>query len=388
MTQIALLGLGRMAAALASRLSERGHAVTTWTRSGRTLDGLPAAPSPAAAVRGAEVVLLCLYDGAACEAVLAVVGDTLGPAMAVVNTATVGPHEATQLAARVAKSGARYVHAPVLGSTGAAAAGTLRVLTGTDDVEEATDPGDPASAAVDVLADLGDVLACGDVAAAAAAKLVANGVLAGALLTARDGLARADRLGLDASVALDLLERTSLGGLVAAKRDRLLTGGLADADFTAAALAKDVGLLAAALSPGDDIAGLVRPLPHGLSLAPGIDGPPAAIAPLRDYVAGHATGDPSYHRRAFLPSAHVEGLRDGAFTSWSLDEYCALFTGSPAPDEARRRRRVDELVVRGSTGSAVMTLWHGADVFTDTFVLLRVDGAWRIANKAYHRAAS
>jgi 3-hydroxyisobutyrate dehydrogenase len=41
----------------------------------------------------------------------------------------------------------------------------------------------------------------------------------------------------------------------------------------------------------------------------------------------------------------------------------------------------------GSVGSAVMTLQHGDSSFTDTFVLLEVDGAWRIANKAYYRAA-
>jgi hypothetical protein len=33
-----------------------------------------------------------------------------------------------------------------------------------------------------------------------------------------------------------------------------------------------------------------------------------------------------------------------------------------------------------------MTLWHGADTFTDVFLLVRADGQWRIANKAYHRS--
>lgn len=32
-----------------------------------------------------------------------------------------------------------------------------------------------------------------------------------------------------------------------------------------------------------------------------------------------------------------------------------------------------------------MTLRHGTDVFTDVFLLVCVDGRWRIANKAYHR---
>ncbi|WP_436698554.1 NAD(P)-binding domain-containing protein [Nocardioides sp. BYT-33-1] len=390
MPAIALLGLGRMGAAMASRLSDRGHTVVTWTRSGRTVASAAGAATATEAVARADLVLLCLFDGPACAAVIDEVADALRPTAVVVNTATVGPEEARALAERVAKSGAGYVHAPVLGSTAAAASGALTVLAG-----GAPWP-DPALAdtvladtvlADTVLADLGDVLPCGDVASAAAAKLVANGVLAGALLTIRDSLARAGRLGLDPVLTLDLLERTTLGRLVAAKRDRLATGDLTDADFTASALAKDVALLAGALAPGDDIAGLGR-LPHRLTIAASVAAPPEAIAPLRDYVAGHATGDPAYHRRAFLPSAHVEGLRDGAVASWTLEEYCALFTGSPAPDEPARWRRIDHLSVTGTTGVATMTLHHGRDVLTDSFALLRVDGAWRIANKTYHRATA
>ena len=41
--------------------------------------------------------------------------------------------------------------------------------------------------------------------------------------------------------------------------------------------------------------------------------------------------------------------------------------------------------VHGTVATASMTLWHGADTFTDVFLLVRVDGRWRIANKAYHR---
>ncbi|WP_257440924.1 nuclear transport factor 2 family protein [Nocardioides daeguensis] len=366
--QITLLGLGRMGRAVAARLTARGHDVTTWTRSGGGTAG-----TPAAAVASADVVVLCLYDAAACAAVLDEVAGHLPPGAVVVNTATVGPQEAATLAQQVATTGARYLHAPVLGSTSAAASGGLTVLAG----------GDPGGAAP-VLVDLGDVLACGDAAQAAAAKLVANGVLAGAALTVRDGLVRAARLDLPTDLALDVLERTALGALVRAKRDRLATGS-ADpgerpgADFTAAALGKDVALLAAALAPtasDADIAALMTPA----------EADPAVLAPLHDYAAGHATGDSSYHRRAFLPTAHVEGLREGRFTSWTLEEYCALFTGSPAPDEAARWRRVDQVSVTGTTGTATMTLHHGPDVFTDSFVLLRVDGAWRIANKTYHRA--
>jgi hypothetical protein len=109
------------------------------------------------------------------------------------------------------------------------------------------------------------------------------------------------------------------------------------------------------------------------------------LAPLRAYVRGHATGDPAHFRAAFLPTAHIEGMRDGAFVSWRLDDYCALFDGQPAPDEPARSRRIDAVDAHGSVATASMTLWHGADTFTDVFLLVHVDGQWRIANKAYHR---
>jgi len=102
------------------------------------------------------------------------------------------------------------------------------------------------------------------------------------------------------------------------------------------------------------------------------------------YFRGHATGDATHFRKAFLPTAHIEGNRKGKFTSWTLDEYCALFKGSPAADEASRVRTIDQIDISGDAATAKATLDHGAMVFTDYFVLLKVDGEWRIANKVYY----
>lgn len=41
--------------------------------------------------------------------------------------------------------------------------------------------------------------------------------------------------------------------------------------------------------------------------------------------------------------------------------------------------------VHGTVATAVMTLQHGADTFSDIFLLVQADNRWRIANKAYHR---
>lgn len=118
---------------------------------------------------------------------------------------------------------------------------------------------------------------------------------------------------------------------------------------------------------------------------PGPEAGDDVLAPLRAYIRGHATGDPACFRAAFLPTARIEGIGDGAFVSWPLDDYCALFDGQPAADEPSRSRRVDAVDVHGSVATASMTLWHGPGTFTDVFLLVHAGGQWRIASKAYHR---
>lgn len=388
-----MLGLGRLGAAVARRLAGEGWDVVGWSRSGRAVDGVPAAASAAEAVTGASYVVLVLYDGPACREVLDGLGEDLAPATVVVNLSTVGPDDARALAELVRRRGGGYLHAPVLGSVGPALAGRLTILAGA--------PTGP-TAADDLLASLGTVLPADDPARAAAAKLVANGTLANAVLAVRDGLRAGAELGLPPGLALDLLERTALGGLVSGKRSRL-AGRAAPAEFAIGALRKDVALLAQHAGPGRalrarldgldgphaeaDLAELARPLPApDAPLLAGADGrSEELLAPLLAYARGHATGDPAHFREAFLPSAHVEGIRDGAFVSWDLDEYCALFAGHPAADEPSRRRTLDALTVTGTVGHALMTLEHGPDTFADQFLLVRTPAGWRIANKVYDR---
>jgi Putative lumazine-binding len=109
----------------------------------------------------------------------------------------------------------------------------------------------------------------------------------------------------------------------------------------------------------------------------------AACAPIEQYFLGHAHDDASYMRQAFLPSAHIESMREGVFTSWPLDVYCERFGGKPAADEGTRLRTIDWIEVVGSAASARVTLVHGAVTFTDYFVLLQTQDGWKIANKAF-----
>ncbi len=377
---IAVLGLGRMGSAIATRLAAQDRDVVGWTRSGRTAGTVKTTDDPNEAVAQADLVLLALFDGPACRQVLDDVRDSLRTDTIVLNTSTIAPAEATRLARLL---GPAYVHAPLLGSVPAATTGTLQILAAAD--QNTLDRVRP------VLETLGTVRHVADASTAAALKLIANNSLAGAVLALRDSLRQADVLGLPRTQTLDVLELGQLGALVARKRPFLLgEPTAAPAEFTIGALAKDMALLAAASdTPLRGATGLPD-TPAALesdiavaATAPAVED--AVLEPLRAYIRGHATGDPTHFRDAFLPTAHIEGIRDGAFVSWHLDEYCTLFRGRPAPDEPTRTRRIDAIDVHGTVATATMTLRHGADTFTDIFLLVLADGRWRIANKAYHR---
>jgi 3-hydroxyisobutyrate dehydrogenase-like beta-hydroxyacid dehydrogenase len=380
---IAVLGLGRMGDAIATRLAAQDWDVVGWTRSGRTSGAVETTGAAKDAVAKADLVILALFDGPACRQVLDDARDSLRADTIVLNTSTIAPAEASQLARRLGPS---YVHAPVLGSVPAAAAGALQILAAAG--QDTLDRVRP------VLQTLGTVRRVDDASTAAALKLIANNSLAGAVLGLCDSLRQADALGLPRAQVLDVLELGALGGLVARKRP-FLTGqaGAVTADFTIGALAKDMALLAAASNTPLRSAANVADTPADpeadiavAATVPAVDD--AVLQPLRAYIRGHATGDPTHFRDAFLPTAHIEGIRDGAFVSWPLEEYCALFPGRPAPDEPARSRRIDAIDVHGTVATATMTLSHGADTFTDIFLLVRVDDRWRISNKAYHRRGS
>lgn len=400
--RVTVLGTGRMGAAMATRLSGQFD-VVTWSRSGSAVSRIDPAPSSAAAVKDADVVLLALFDAAACRAVLEDCLSDVPAGAVVVNTATIGPDQARELDGLVRRSGRTYLHAPVMGSVPSVLAGELTVVAG----------GKVTASARAVLEALGDLVDTGDPATAAVLKLLAIGALGDCLLDVRAAFGRGQAVGLDRDDVLTVLARSPLGGLVGSKRGRLAAEAptAQAAEFTVGALAKDLTLLGTAtgephrataildvlrdhgvLDESDDIAALCvatpvrREFPDArLAVADHVDAPMDVLAPLHAYALGHATGEARHFRRAFRAGAHIEGLRDGAFQSWNLATYCDLFDG-PAPDETSRSRIVDDVQVAGTVATARMTLLHGDLRFTDVFLLVREEGAWRIANKLYHRA--
>jgi hypothetical protein len=106
--------------------------------------------------------------------------------------------------------------------------------------------------------------------------------------------------------------------------------------------------------------------------------------PLNNYLRAQATGDPGFILKAFHPDTRITSLRNGKFTSLSVDEFARLFVGKPAPDEARRARTIESVDVTGTAAIAKIVLDYPAVRFVDYMSLLKVDGEWKIVNKSFH----
>jgi 3-hydroxyisobutyrate dehydrogenase len=257
MTNVAVLGTGRMGAPITGRLLAAGHDVTVWNRTPEravTLAeaGARVAGSPAEAVAKAEVVITMLTDGRAVEAVLFGPGGAaaaLAPGACLVEMSTIGP-DAVAAVARALPDGIDLVDAPVAGGVGAARSGQLVVLAGGADA--AVDRAAP------VLAALGTLRRCGGPGAGAAMKLVLNTGLVTAVTALADALAVARALGVQRDAALDALAAGPLG--IAVQR---FTGGAGG--FAVSLAAKDAALALAAL--GDEPAPVVRGAAEALRAA-------------------------------------------------------------------------------------------------------------------------
>lgn len=137
---IAFLGLGAMGRPMAANLLRAGYPLTVWNRTTSRTEPLAAqgadvATSPQAAASGADVVITMLTDVAAVEQVA--FGDDgviagLGSGTAYVDMSTVTPALSYRLAEAATGRGAAFLEAPVLGTIGPAAEGTLTILVGGD----------------------------------------------------------------------------------------------------------------------------------------------------------------------------------------------------------------------------------------------------------------
>jgi 3-hydroxyisobutyrate dehydrogenase len=244
-THVAFLGLGRMGAPMAGRLSHAGHDLVVWSRTRAHAEALAdraeVAASAAEAGAKADVAITMLADGAALEAVVLGpdgLADGLGSGSLLIDMSTVGPSEARKVAKALEPGGVAFVDAPVAGSVGPAAEGTLAIMVGGD--REAVERALPLLA---VLGDPERTWHVGPVGAGQAAKLMVNLVLGGVMAVVAEGYTLGRVLGLAPDDALEVLEGASVARqTVRSKREKLRSGDFADSGFRLGLMHKDLRL--------------------------------------------------------------------------------------------------------------------------------------------------
>ncbi|TYB63849.1 3-hydroxyisobutyrate dehydrogenase [Nonomuraea sp. PA05] len=214
---ITFLGQGRMGAPMARRLVEAGHQVTTWRRA----DGVQVAT----AVDGADLVITMLSDPAAVREVLTAALPGLRPGATVVEMSTIGPEAVRELRALLPAE-VSLVDAPVLGSVGPAADGTLTVLAGGD-----------VRRWRETLSVFGTVRECGPLGSGAAMKIAVMSALVPAQVLLAETFAYGEAHGVDRNALIDVLSGTPLGTL--AERLRVPS---AETRYSLAHATKDLGL--------------------------------------------------------------------------------------------------------------------------------------------------
>ncbi len=240
---VAFVGLGTMGAPMARRLSAT-FPLTVWNRTRSKAEALGdvaarVATTPRDASRGASVVITCMSDAKALEAVLG--GEEgvlagLDPGALLVDVSTIGRAAAREAARAVEDAGGSFVDAPVSGSVGPAQRGELLALVGGSDA-------DVARATPVLEAMCSRILRAGGVGQGQALKVVLNGVGAHQLVAFTSMLALGERAGL----ARETLVEAFTSGAFATpsyvgKRERVLAGRYTEPDFTLALALKDGAL--------------------------------------------------------------------------------------------------------------------------------------------------
>jgi 3-hydroxyisobutyrate dehydrogenase-like beta-hydroxyacid dehydrogenase len=241
MSKIAFLGLGQMGTPMATRLLDAGHDLVVWNRTpGRATAlverGARLASSPLEAAAGVEIAITMLATPEAVEDVLfgtEGLVQGLAPGQVLLEMSTIGPAAVRSLASRM-PAGVGMVDAEVRGSVPEATEGRLHVFVGatTDDFERVRP----------ILESLGDVRHVGSLGAGAAMKLVVNATLGAAIVVMGESLALGQALGLQRATVLDVLEDSSIGPTVRAKRSNVESGQFSPS-FKLRLAAKDLRLV-------------------------------------------------------------------------------------------------------------------------------------------------
>jgi 3-hydroxyisobutyrate dehydrogenase len=208
--KIAFIGLGHMGAPMARNLLKAGHSLVVFDVVQKNVDALTAAGATGAATAGqaasqGDLVITMLPSSPHVKAVyLGKDGVLTGVrhGISLIDSSTIDPHTAREVAGIAADSGNPMADAPVSGGTGGAEAGTLTFMVGaTPDLFERIKP---------VLAHMGkNVVHCGAAGTGQVAKICNNMLLGISMIGVAEAMNLGTALGIDAKVLAGIINTSS-----------------------------------------------------------------------------------------------------------------------------------------------------------------------------------
>ena len=242
---VAFLGLGVMGYPMAGHLVRAGHSVTVYNRTAAKAEawaaeyGGKAAPTPAQAAAGADIVFACVgNDDDLRSVVLGEAGAFAGmKAGAVfVDHTTASAAVARELHALARGRGLQFVDAPVSGGQAGAVNGMLTVMCGGD--------AEPFEAMKPVaMAFSRAVTLVGESGAGQLAKMVNQVCIAGLVQGLAEGIAFGQRAGLDMKLVLDVIGKGAAQSWQMDNRGKTMVDDKFDFGFAVDWMRKDLGLV-------------------------------------------------------------------------------------------------------------------------------------------------
>jgi 3-hydroxyisobutyrate dehydrogenase len=242
MNRVAVLGLGIIGGGIARNLLHKGFSVVVWNRTPARAEpfralGAEAAASPAAAARGADVVIDAVTDVDASRTVWTGEQGALAamtPGAAAVECATLTVNWIRELHGLAAGRGTPFVDCPVTGGREGAEKGTLTLLIGAEE--------DELAAVRPVLeAFSARIFRFGPPGMGTAFKLINNLILATQILVTGEGIAFAERSGLDLLLVAEAIQSGAMASpIVKAKLPFILKRDFSDTNFALRWMLKDL----------------------------------------------------------------------------------------------------------------------------------------------------
>jgi 3-hydroxyisobutyrate dehydrogenase-like beta-hydroxyacid dehydrogenase len=246
--RVAVIGAGRMGAAMVGTLRRAGVEVLVFNRTRAKAErvaeatGARLAASAREAVAGAQVVVSSLADDAAVGATYTGVDGIvagLQPEEVVCESSTIDPGTVRRLRPLVEDRGAFLLDTPVSGSVSSVSSGQLTIMAGGDAaILERARP------ALDPLAK--QILHVGDLGSGAVMKLAVNAVLNGINLALSEGLVLAERAGVARETAYEVFAASAAAApFVHYKREAFEHPGQTPVAFSLDLVGKDLDLILA-----------------------------------------------------------------------------------------------------------------------------------------------